>query len=319
MSKVLSGDGGFDEIRAAVPLLAEHADPVAHPEALPWLLTTPLFLRDAESGADLRRIVDAVRSRMGVGLLPNVLFHVARDQATSTAWSRATANYEEGIRLARETGQGTDLAMSLAGLAWLESRQGRGDACRSHASEAVGLCTERGIRMGEVWCLFALGDLQLAEGDARAATATFLDLSRRLEEWGIADPDLSPGAELVDALLRVGRTADAGGRGGSIRGRCTGEGPALVVGPCAPGRGPGGRRRFLRRALRRRARRPPRHPRPLRGGPHPPGVRRPPAPRRPPGRRPRAPAVRARVVRGARRRTCGPAPPPPSWRRPARR
>ena len=130
MSKVLSGDGGFDEIRAAVPLLAEHADPVAHPEALPWLLTTPLFLRDAESGADLRRIVDAVRSRMGVGLLPNVLFHVARDQATSTAWSRATANYEEGIRLARETGQGTDLAMSLAGLAWLESRQGRGDACR---------------------------------------------------------------------------------------------------------------------------------------------------------------------------------------------
>ncbi len=209
MSKVLAGDGGFDEIRAAVPLLAEHADPVAHPEALPWLLTTPLFLRDAESGADLRRIVDAVRSRMGVGLLPNVLFHVARDQATSTAWSRATANYEEGIRLARETGQGTDLAMSLAGLAWLESRQGRGDACRSHASEAVGLCSERGIRMGEAWCLFALGDLQLAEGDARAATATFLDLSRRLEEWGIADPDLSPGAELVDALLRVGRTADA--------------------------------------------------------------------------------------------------------------
>lgn len=209
MAKVLSGEGGLAEIQASVPLLAAHADPVEHPEALPWLLTTPLFLRDAETGADLRRIVDDVRSRMGVGLLPNVLFHVARDQATSTAWSRAAANYEEAIRLARETGQGTDLAMSLAGLAWLESRQGRGDACREHASEAVRLCTRRGIRMGEAWCLYAVGDLELAEGDPRAATKTFLDLSRRLDEWGIADPDLSPGAELVDALLRLGRPADA--------------------------------------------------------------------------------------------------------------
>lgn len=209
MSKVLSGDGGLEEIQMAVPLLAAHADPVEHPEALPWLLTTPLFLRDAQTGADLRRIVDEVRSRMGVGLLPNVLFHVARDQATSTAWSRAAANYEEAIRLARETGQRTDLAMSLAGLAWLESRRGRSDACREHATEAVSLCVERGIRMGEAWCLYAIGDLELAEGDPRAATKTFLDLSRRLDEWGIADPDLSPGAELVDALLRLGRPADA--------------------------------------------------------------------------------------------------------------
>lgn len=209
MAKVLSGDGGFDELRTAVPLLAEHADPVEHPEALPWLLTTPLFLRDARTGADLRRIVDEVRSRMGVGLLPNVLFHVARDQATSASWSRAVANYEEGIRLARETGQGTDLAMSLAGLAWLESRQGRSAACREHAGEAARLCTERGIRMGEAWCLFATGDLSLAEGDAAAAVTELVDLSRRLEAWGIADPDLSPGAELVDALLRVGRPAEA--------------------------------------------------------------------------------------------------------------
>ncbi|MFD4328375.1 helix-turn-helix transcriptional regulator [Nocardioides sp. NPDC058538] len=209
MAKVLSGDGGFEELQVAVPLLAAHADPVEHPEALPWLLTAPLFFRDARTGADLRRIVDDVRSRMGVGQLPNVLFHVARDQATSTSWSRAAANYEEAIRLARETGQGTDLAMSLAGLAWLESRRGRSDACREHASEAVRLCTDRGIRMGEAWCLYAVGDLELAEGDPRAAAKTFLDLSRRLDEWGIADPDLSPGAELVDALLRLGRPADA--------------------------------------------------------------------------------------------------------------
>ncbi len=209
MAKVLTGRGGTEELRAAVPMLAEHADPLTQPEALPWLLMTPLFLRDSGSGAELRRLVDAVRSRMGVGLLPNVLFHVARDQATSTAWSRAEANYEEGIRIARETGQRADLAVSLAGLAWLESRQGKGDACREHAAESVLLCSERGIRMGTAWCLFAVGDLELAEGDAQAAADTFLDLGQRLQDWGIADPDVFPGAELVDALLRLGQREQA--------------------------------------------------------------------------------------------------------------
>lgn len=209
MSKVITGQGGFEELRAAVPLLAEHADPITHPESLPWLLTTPLFLRDSGTGSELRRIVDSVREQMGVGLLPNVLFHVARDQATAKAWQRASANYEEAIRLARETRQGTDLAMSLAGLAWLESRQGKGEACRAHAAESVLLCAERGIRMGEAWCLFALGDLDLAEGNARAAADAFLDVTRRLEEWNIADPDLFPAAELVDALLRLGQVEQA--------------------------------------------------------------------------------------------------------------
>jgi DNA-binding CsgD family transcriptional regulator len=209
MAKVVTGSGGIEELRAAVPMLAQHVDPLKHHEALPWLLMTPLFLRDSETGAELRRLVDAVRSHMGVGLLPNVLFHVARDQATASAWPRATANYEEAIRLARETGQRAELAMSLAGLAWLESRQGHGDACREHAAESRLLCSERGIRTGELWCLLALGDLELAEGNAEAAARVFADVGSHLQEWDIADPDLYPGAELVDALIRLGRDDEA--------------------------------------------------------------------------------------------------------------
>lgn len=210
MAQVITRGGGIEELRAAVPLLAAQADPLTHPEALPWLLLTPLFLRDAASGGELRQLVDAVRSRLGVGLLPNILFHIARDQATSRAWPRAGANYEEAIRLARETGQRDELAMSLAGLAWLESRRGRGEACRQHAAESVRLCAERGIRTGEIWCLLAVGDMDLSQGDARAAADAFLDVRDRLGTWGIADPDLHPGAELVDALLRLGQAGAAG-------------------------------------------------------------------------------------------------------------
>ncbi|WP_161958381.1 helix-turn-helix transcriptional regulator [Ornithinimicrobium cavernae] len=197
------------QLREAVADLAEARDPLAHPAALPWLMLAPLFLRDAASGAELRALVDAARSRVGVGVLPNLLFHVARDQATSTVWDRAAANYEEAARLARETGQSTELAMALAGMAWLESRRGQDAACQQHATEALARCRERFIHFGEIWCELALGDLRLSQGRAPEAVARFRALARRLEELDVRDPDLHPGPEFVDALRRTGQDREA--------------------------------------------------------------------------------------------------------------
>ncbi len=208
-SGVLLGRDSTSRLRAAVALLAEHVDPLAHPAALPWLMLAPLFLRDAVDGAPLRALVDQVRTRVGVGVLPDVLFHVARDQATSNAWERAAANYDEAARLARETGQGGELAMALAGLTWLESRAGRSAACRQHAADASALCRERSMLFGEIWCELALGDLALSEGRPDEAADRLTVLAARLEELGVGDPDLHPGPELVDALERTGRSAAA--------------------------------------------------------------------------------------------------------------
>ncbi|MDP3894616.1 MAG: helix-turn-helix transcriptional regulator [Nocardioides sp.] len=204
VARVFTGEGGREEFRQALPMLAGRADLLTHPEDLSWLMVATLFLRDYE-GAEPRRIIDDVRSSVGVGVLPNLLFLVARDQATSSAWARAEANYEESIRTARETGQSAVLALSLAGLAWLESRQGKSEACRSHAGESAALCADRAIHFGELWCLFAVGDLELAQGSVDAAADGFLTLDRRLQELGFADPDVFPGPELVDALVRLGR------------------------------------------------------------------------------------------------------------------
>lgn len=207
---VLLGRDSAARLRAAVPLLlAHHVDPVAQPAVVPWLLLAPLFLRDADAGAELRDLVDGVRARVGVGALPNLLFHVARDQATASSWKRAGANYDEAARLARETGQGTELAMVLAGLACLDARAGRDGDCREHAAEALTLCHDRSLHFGEIWCELALGDLALSEGAADEAVDRLVALATRLEELGVGDPDLHPGPELVDALLRVGRADEA--------------------------------------------------------------------------------------------------------------
>jgi DNA-binding CsgD family transcriptional regulator/tetratricopeptide (TPR) repeat protein len=210
IAEVLTGQGGAARIRAAATLLTESPELRSDPRRLPWLMLPPLYLRDSDTaGAELRAVVDEVRDRAGVGTLPYLLFHIARDQATTSSWRRAEANYAEAIRLSRETGQSTELAVSLAGLAWLESRQGREAGCRAHAAEALPICSERSIRLGEAWVLFALGDLELGLGDAAAAVDHLERLEELLGRLGLGDPDLSPRPELTDALLRLGREEEA--------------------------------------------------------------------------------------------------------------
>jgi DNA-binding CsgD family transcriptional regulator len=210
MARTLAGEGGADDIRAAVPLLESDPELSHDPRRLSWLLLAPLFLRDSTSGVRLRALVDQVRGSAGVGALPAVLFHVARDEATTGAsWARAEADYAEAIRLATETGQATELAMSLAGLTWLDSRAGRADAAIAHGTEARALCAARDIHVGEVWVAFALGDLELSLGHADRAAEQLTDLAALLERLDLDDVDLSPGPELADALLRLGRRSEA--------------------------------------------------------------------------------------------------------------
>ncbi len=209
ISRVLTGGGGADEIREAVPLLESSLDLRSDPRRLPWLMLAPLFLRESTGGDRLRSLVEEVRGAAGLGTLPAVLFHIARDRATTDAWDRAGADFSEAIRLARETGQHTELAASLAGRCCLAARQGDEAGCRKDAEESLALCHERSIHLFEAWVLMALGDLELSLGHTETAIARLQTLEAQLSEWGMADPDLSSAPELVDALLRSGEVEAA--------------------------------------------------------------------------------------------------------------
>ncbi|WP_439664766.1 helix-turn-helix transcriptional regulator [Lentzea sp. HUAS TT2] len=208
VARVLANLGGAEQIRTAVGLLASGLLREDR-RRLSWLMIGPLFLRDADSGADLRRIVADARAEAAVGTLPALLFHVARDEATTNQWVRAEATYDEATRLARETGQETDLAMCLAGLAWLRARLGDEEQCRALVAEALPICRSRDIHIGRVWSLFALGELELGLGDPQKALAHLEELATLLDDLQLTDPDLSPAPELTDALVRLGRAEDA--------------------------------------------------------------------------------------------------------------
>ena len=209
---VVTGQGGPDRIRAAVERIGPDSPLIADRRLEPWLVLGPLFLRDDATGRGLvATVVANVRRRTDLGGLPFLLFQVARDAATRDAWDAGEVAYAEGIRLAREAEQWTDLAGCLAGLAWLEARQGREERCRQHTDEAVRLSGERGLHLFRAWSSYALGEVDLAAGRADGAAERFRALEEFLSGIGFRDVDLSPVPDLVEACAHAGRAAEAVG------------------------------------------------------------------------------------------------------------
>ncbi len=210
MSRILLGRGGVETLKGAAHDLVETGALQADPMRVTWLVMAELYLRQDGVFRDVvDEAVGAIRAGAVIGTLPYLLFHVARDDATTDRWREAESAYHEAMRLARESGQSTDLAMCLAGLAWLEARQGRRELCREHAAESVELCDRHDIVLGRVWAAWALAELELGAGDATAALPAIEDVCALLSENGIEDVDLHPGAELTETLLRLGREDDA--------------------------------------------------------------------------------------------------------------
>jgi DNA-binding CsgD family transcriptional regulator len=212
MARIIGGDAasGAAAIRDVVPLADGSAELRDDLHLLPWFALAAVFLREARTGrALLDQALEGARSRAAIAALAPVLNLIARDQATSDRVAVAEATYEEALKLARECDQRTEIAFSLAGLAWLRARRGQEAECRTGAAEAIRLGRGLGARLFEIWATAALGELELGLGDQQAALQRFEQLRAVLMEYGITDVDLSPAPELVDLYLRLGRRGDA--------------------------------------------------------------------------------------------------------------
>jgi len=207
MALVINGGGseGTSMIRRAVELFESTSEFAGDVRLLAWAVMCALWVRNAATGrAIIDQAVLTARQQVAIGTLPYLLHHLARHQATSDQWSSATGNYHEAIRLARETNQRTDLAAGLAGLAWLEARQGKSD-CPVHASEARELSNELGTGIYDLWAIAALADFELGFGRTASALDYLLECERTSHSLGIEDADLSPAPELIEVYLRLGR------------------------------------------------------------------------------------------------------------------
>ena len=194
----------------AVGVQAEVDTFLDDPQLAPWLVVVPLYLRESAVGRDvIPTVVAHSRRRSDIGGLPILLFYVARDQATTDRWDDAVAGYTEAIQLAREAGQATDVTACLAGLSWLEARRGDADACRAHAEEALALAGEHHLGFFQTWAMTALAELELGLGRTDAALERYRALDAVLTDLGLVDVDLSPAAEMVEAMVHLGLADEA--------------------------------------------------------------------------------------------------------------
>lgn len=212
MALITGGDGerGSALLRRALDLVQSSAELRDDLRLLPLTTQVPLWLREAEAGRDLiSNALTLARHRAAVGVLPYVLNHIGRDQSMTDRWAEAESTFHEAIQLARETGQRSELAVGLASLAWLEARQAKDEECRAHAGEARTLCREVGITIYDIWAIAAVGELELAAGRITEALEQFEAHALALDAIRFMDVDISPGPELVECYLRLGRRDDA--------------------------------------------------------------------------------------------------------------
>jgi DNA-binding CsgD family transcriptional regulator len=209
MAQVLGGRDGSAQLREGARLLSGEAPTETREFDSAWLALGALFLRDDGSTRRLLHAVEEARADTSVGALPHLLFHLARDEATTERWAAAESDYTEAASLAEELGQSTEAAIALAGLAWLEARRGKEDASREHAARAAAIAEPRQIMIARIWAGFALGDVELGAGRMDQALDRYASVVTLLKTTGIRDVDLSPAPELAEALLRAGDTEQA--------------------------------------------------------------------------------------------------------------
>ncbi len=208
MALVLNGSGvaGVERLRRATDALVVRDDaPVDF--RLPLRVQGALWLRDSGPHREVvARAIDRLRDQAALGSLPYLLMHIGRDAATTDRWDDADSAYAESIRLARETGQTTELAVSLAGQAVLAARRGRDAQCQEAVTEARPLCERGHIRLAQFWLSFAEGDLAAGRGDASGAAVHYEALESALAAAGLADADQSCAPELAEVYAHLGRS-----------------------------------------------------------------------------------------------------------------
>jgi len=231
------GDDGPKHLHESVAMFAQLPGDSSDPLALLCAGLAGLFLREAEAGRDLldQALVQA-RDHAPTAALPLLLFMLGRDAFATNRWPLARAQYEDSMRVARETTQLTWLAGSVAGLAWLDALEGRADECRANAAEALQLSESLAMGLYKAWSMIALGQLELGLGRPDEALRHFTASDAFLAEIAISDPDLSSAPDIVDALVRLGREPEARKVASEFQGAAAAKGQPFALARAARAR-----------------------------------------------------------------------------------
>src|SRR5262249_15116765 len=151
------------------------------------------------------RAVEIAR-RTGPNGLVSALAQISWNCVRSGSWQRAKAAATEGLALARELNQPIQIVEILRDLTRIEAARGDGEACRAYAAEASALAERHGLAIVREQVRASVGLLELGLGRPEEALPHLEGAALRVVELGFFDRDVTPEADLVEALVRFGRT-----------------------------------------------------------------------------------------------------------------
>jgi DNA-binding CsgD family transcriptional regulator len=204
IGSILEGDTarGAPLLREAITLAQTFDDP----SRLGFAGAAARYLGDDTATHDFyARAVARARASGELVLLPYLLESLAVAEVAAGRYTAATASASEGLRLARETGQQSSVCRNLSTLALLGAMQGREDACRSYAAEALEHAVPRGLRLQAASASWALALLDLASSRPAEALARLETLAAG-SETGHPVIALLSAPDLVEAAVRANQT-----------------------------------------------------------------------------------------------------------------
>lgn len=142
-----------------------------------------------------------LRATGRIGWLPSVLFYAASAQAYGGRHAEARQTADEGLRLARDTGQQRWVDALAEPLALLAAARGDEEQCRELAAEALGRASRPAWSVP--WTSSAIGLLHLSLGRPEQALAQLETLADGRRFFHIPATRSTP--DLVEAAVRLGR------------------------------------------------------------------------------------------------------------------
>jgi DNA-binding CsgD family transcriptional regulator len=198
--------GDADTALPTIARAAELAESSADPFALLHACWAAGFVTDVTRAARLAgRAEQLARASGAIAPLTAIIMSRATWELRAGRFSAAESAAAEALGLARETGQDSLAAISLALLAGVDSVRGREADCRRRAAEALALAKARGEAQGESAAELALAQLDLVAG--RPADA--LERLKLVVAEGHVVYRLAAIDDLVESAARAGRRDEA--------------------------------------------------------------------------------------------------------------
>jgi DNA-binding CsgD family transcriptional regulator len=142
--------------------------------------------------------------------LPLILRYLSNVELISGDWNAAGRWAAEGYEAALQTGQPAQQSALAGSRALVEAHLGRSSAARASAAEGLALASTTGAAFGRMLSVWALGFLELSEGNAREAVRQLVPLAVELDAAGVGEPGVMRFVpDAVEASLTLGEFEQA--------------------------------------------------------------------------------------------------------------